>query len=55
LLKTGEPPLAVGSRGSRERDVSPRETIERTIKDLPRTGATTFEELFAAVVKVIED
>jgi hypothetical protein len=32
-----------------------RETIERTIKDLRRTGATAFEELFAAVVKVIED
>ena len=28
-----------------------RKTIERTIKDLRRTGATTFEELFAAVVK----
>jgi ParB-like chromosome segregation protein Spo0J len=32
-----------------------RETIERTIKDLRRTGATTFERLFAALVKVIED
>ena len=32
-----------------------RETIERTIEDLRRTGATTFEELFAAVVKVIEN
>ena len=32
-----------------------RETIERTIEDLRRTGTTTFEELFAAVVKVIED
>ena len=34
-----------------------RETIQQTIKDLRRTGAgaTTFEELFAAVVKVIED
>ena len=32
-----------------------RETIEGTIKDLRRTGATAFEELFAAVAKVIED
>jgi ParB-like chromosome segregation protein Spo0J len=32
-----------------------RETIERTITDLRRTGATTFESLFMALVKVIED
>jgi len=32
-----------------------RETIERTIKDLRRTGATNFERLFMALVKVIKD
>jgi ParB-like chromosome segregation protein Spo0J len=32
-----------------------RERIERTVTDLRRTGATTFERLFVALVKVIED
>ena len=32
-----------------------RETIERTLKDLQWTGAATFEELFAALAKVLED
>jgi hypothetical protein len=32
-----------------------RETIKRTLKDLLPTGAATFEELLAALAKVIED
>jgi len=32
-----------------------RETIERTLKDLQRTGGATFEEFFAALAKIIED
>jgi hypothetical protein len=32
-----------------------RETIERTITDLRRTGATTFVGLFVALLEVIED